>query len=301
MKRRHFIQRLGLAASLPWLGRVALAAADAPQKTNAGSHKILTCNIRVDLPADGQAGNGWADRQELCAKVMRGQRADLICLQECQAVHLKHLKSRLPQFDSFALANPGAVFHPSNAILFSRARYEMISAGGFWLSEKPHVAGSKSWDSAHSRFVNWVHLKERHSGKEFRAWNTHLDNISQAAREKKAELIVQASAALPKAFPQLLTGDFNANADSPAVKLVTAGGWTDTYTAVHGPEEPGFTYHGFLGPRYAENNPKGKPKDKIDWVWYRGEVKALAAEVIRDGRNGRYPSDHYFVSAVVAL
>ena len=30
-------------------------------------------------------------------------------------------------------------------------------------------------------------------------------------------------------------------------------------------------------------------------------MKALAADVIRDSRNGRYPSDHYFVSAVVAL
>jgi hypothetical protein len=28
-------------------------------------------------------------------------------------------------------------------------------------------------------------------------------------------------------------------------------------------------------------------------------VKTLAAEIIRDGKNGRYPSDHYFLSATV--
>ncbi len=262
---------------------------------------MLSCNIRVDVPADGRSGNGWADRKELCVEVMRAQKADLICLQECQHVHLKHLKIRLPEFDSFALSNPDGAAHPLNAILFSRARYELVSAGGFWLSETPHVAGSKSWDSAQARFVNWVHLKERSSEKEFRLWNTHLDHIGQVAREKQAELIVQASAALPNAFPQLLTGDFNASAANPAIQLVAAAGWTDTYAAVHGPEDPGTTFHGFLGPKYAEGDPKGKLKGKIDFIWCRGPVKVLAAEVIRDGRNGRYPSDHYFVSANVEL
>ncbi len=149
--------------------------------------------------------------------------------------------------------------------------------------------------------MNWVQLKERGSGREFRLWNTHLDHIGQVAREKGAELIVQASAALPKAFPQLLTGDFNAHAANPAIKRVAAGGWTDTYSAVHGPADPGFTAHGFLGPRHAEKLPNGKRGARIDWIWCRGAVKPLAAEVIREGRNGRYPSDHYFVSAEVNL
>jgi endonuclease/exonuclease/phosphatase family metal-dependent hydrolase len=301
MKRRHFLTRLSLAASLPWFGRAALAAAEAAPQPDSGSHKILTCNVRVDAAADGKTGNGWADRRDLCAEVMRGQRADVICLQECQEVHFKYLKSRLPEFETFAQCKPDAHGNPLNAILFSRARYELVSAGGFWLSEKPHVAGSKSWDSAEARFVNWVQLRERGAGKEFRVWNTHLDHIGQVAREKGAELIVQAGAALPSGFPQLLTGDFNANAAHPAIKLVAAGGWTDTYSAVHGPEDPGYTFHGFLGPNYGEQKFKGKPGTRIDWIWCRGPVKVLGAEVIREGRNGRYPSDHYFMSAVVGL
>ena len=301
MKRRHFLKHLGLAASLPWLARGALAASDAPQKPTAAAHKILSCNIRVDLPEDGKAGNGWADRKALCAEVMRAQKADLICLQECQDVHLQDLKRRLPEFDSFALANPEAVFHPANAILFSRARYELISAGGFWLSEAPHVAGSKSWDSGRSRFANWVHLNERNSGKQFRVWNTHLDHIGHEAREKGASLIVQACAAFPKDFAQLLTGDMNAGVTHPAIKNFKAGGWLDTYTAVNGPEDPGFTFHGFKGAQSAGKTTTGEVRTKIDWVFCRGAVKPLAAAIVRDGRNDRYPSDHYFVSAEVKL
>jgi endonuclease/exonuclease/phosphatase family metal-dependent hydrolase len=301
MKRRRFLKHVGLAAALPWLGRSAFAAPAAPAQANPTSHKILSCNIRADTPTDAQTGDGWADRKELCADVMRAQRADVICLQECQQVHLKHLKLRLPEFDTFALSNPGPTAHPVNTVLFSRARYEMLSAGGFWLSEKPHVAGSKSWDAAYSRLVNWVQLRERASGKELRVWNTHLDHLGQVAREKQAEMIVQASAVFPPALPQLLTGDFNCDASNPAVKRVAAAGWADTYAAVHGAEDPGFTYHEFLGSRFGEQTPKEQLPGKIDYIWCRGPLKVLAAEVIRDSRNGHYPSDHYFLSAAVAL
>lgn len=301
MQRRHFLKHLGLAASLPWLGPAAWAAADPSWKPNAATHKILTCNVRVDAPADGRVGNGWADRKDLCADVIRAQQPDLIGLQECQHVHFQQLKARLPEFDTFALSKPDAQAYPLNAIFFSRARYELVSAGGFWLSEQPHVAGSKSWDSAESRFVNWVHVRERTSGKDFRFWNTHLDHIGQVAREKAAELIVQAAAAFPADFPQLLSGDLNAAATNPAIKRLAAGGWTDTYAAVRGPEDPGFTGHAFLGAQFAEQKLKGKPGARIDWIWCRGAFKPLAAEVIRDSRNGRYPSDHYFVSAEVNL
>ena len=51
MKRRAFIKQLGLAAALPWLGRAALAAANAPQKTNSSPHKILTCKMLGVEPA----------------------------------------------------------------------------------------------------------------------------------------------------------------------------------------------------------------------------------------------------------
>ena len=47
-----------------------------------------------------------------------------------------------------------------------------------------------------------------------------------------------------------------------------AGGWTDTYAAVHGPEDPGFTCHGFLGRDFGEKDPKDKApgQDRLDLV-----------------------------------
>jgi endonuclease/exonuclease/phosphatase family metal-dependent hydrolase len=292
MQRRTFIKRLGVAASLPWLECLALAADSNAAKASPGLHKILSCNIRVDVPADSQTGDGWSQRKELCAQVIHSQKADLIGLQECQEVHIKDLKARMPEYESYALANPEVVFHPANAILFLRARYDLISAGGFWLSETPHVAGSKSWDSARSRLVNWIELKDKAAGKVFRFWNAHLDHIGQQAREKGAAMIVQASQPFSGEFPQVWTMDANASADNDAIRTVKKGGWLDTYAALHGDEDPGFTFHGFKGPK------KGQGK-KIDWIFCKGAVKPVASAIIREGRNDHYPSDHYFVSAEV--
>lgn len=263
--------------------------------------RILCCNVRRNMPEDEAAGNGWDERKELCAEVIGTQRADVICLQECTSDPYRDLLSRLPGFDSFGLANPDMTLNPANAILYLSNRFEMVSAGGFWLSETPHMAGSKSWDSARPRFVNWVQLKDEESGLEFRVWNGHLDHIGQVAREEQAQLIVEASQALPQDLPQLFAADCNADAANPAIERLKTGGWLDTYEAVHGPGDPGFTFHAFLGPRCAEERPKDKIKGKIDWIFCRGPVKPLAAEIIRDGRDGRYPSDHYFVSAEVTL
>lgn len=300
MKRRSFLKRLGLAASLTGLARPALTANAAPAKAGANAHKILSCNVRVDMPQDNEAGDGWQHRRELCTDVIQAQQADLIGLQEAQAMHLEDLKRRMPEYDSHALSYSLTRFYPANAILFRRVRYELISAGGFWLSETPHVAVSKSWDSANPRFVNWVDLKDRQSGKEFRYWNTHLDHVGHEARAKGAALIVQACEPFRKDLPQLLTGDMNADINHAAIKNLLAGGWRDTYRAVHGPDEPGFTFHGFKGPKYVPRTGDGTGR-QIDWVFCRGVVKPLAAEIIRDGRNDRYPSDHYFVSATVAI
>jgi endonuclease/exonuclease/phosphatase family metal-dependent hydrolase len=294
MKRRNFLKQLGLATTLPLLSRATFAtAADVPAKTGT-SHKILSCNVRVDMPGDAKTGDSWAERKALCGDIIKAQKADLIGLQEGQQAHLSYLKSRMPEYDSYALSHAVDYFHPVDAILFLRERYELISAGGFWLSETPHLAASKSWDSALPRLANWVHLKERSSGKEFRYWNTHLDHKGQNAREKGATMIVQASAALPKTFPQILTGDMNASIENPAIKNFKEGGWIDTYAAANGSKDPGSSFHGFKGEKSGHGA-------KIDWIFCRGTVEPIVSTIIRDGRNNHYPSDHYFVLAEVAI
>jgi endonuclease/exonuclease/phosphatase family metal-dependent hydrolase len=133
------------------------------------------------------------------------------------------------------------------------------------------------------------------TGKEFRVINTHLDHKSQLAREQQAQLVNEDAAAYPADYPQVLAGDMNSDPGNQAIEIFNQGGWKDTYEAVHGVRDPGFTFHEFLGPGYASSI------GKIDWVFIRGRLKAAGAEVIRDCPEGQWPSDHYFILAELEL
>jgi len=296
MKRRAFIRNLAVATTLPLLGAPMRAGA-AETASPPGKLRVLSCNVRVDLAPDTRTGNGWAHRRELCGDVIASRKADLIGFQEVHPAHLSYLSERLKEFEVFALYNPGKTPLPSNAIFFRRDKFKLVSSGGFWLSETPHVAGSKSWGTANCRFANWVELTERNTGKPLRFWNTHLDHVSQAARENAARLLVEAGSPFPENLAQILTGDMNAASNNIAIQKLKESGWKDTYEAVHGPKDPGFTAHGFLGVNAPAKRPDGSEKSRIDWIFTRGPLKATGAEVIRDAKEGRYPSDHFFMLA----
>lgn len=291
--------------ALAWAACALLAAptsaAEATDEASAATIKILSCNVRVPLAEDEKSGDGWEARRQLCGDVIVNQHADVVCLQEARGHQVDELKRRLPAFDAVGMSLPVREIVQNNAIMYSRDRFELISSGGFWFSEQPHVAGSKGWNTASPRHANWARLRLRNgagAGEEFVVWNTHFDHKGQQAREQQARMMVEASAAFdPIGVPQILTGDMNAKLANRAIVTLKEGGWVDTYAALHGPADPGFTFHGFQGER---RQAKGGGA-KIDWIFTRGEVKPLAAEIIRDGRDGRYPSDHYFLSATLEL
>lgn len=253
--------------------------------------KVLTCNLRGFGEGDGR--NAWTHRKDLCIEVIRSEAPDIISFQELE--QSTDISTAFPDYGYYAMADEPAGRRLMNAIFYRRDRYVRISAGGYWLSETPHVAGSKSWDSACVRLANWIRLEDRATGKEFRVVNTHLDHIGQVAREQQAKLIVADASAYPEDYAQVLTGDMNCDSRNRAIDEFKAGAWSDTYGAVHGNEDPGHTFHEFLGPEYRSTI------GKMDWIFVRGGIKAVAAAVVTEARDGKFPSDHYFVSAVLNL
>ncbi len=256
--------------------------------------KIMTCNIRTSLARrDGE--NAWLCRKSRLAAVLREQNADIVCFQEMTADQFGYLSSSFPEYNAFAMTDEPCGTRPQNCIFYRQAAYVQVAAGGYWLSETPHLAGTKSWNSACIRFANWVRLFDRRAGTEFRVVNTHLDCDSQLAREKQAEIIVADAGAYPRAYPQLLTGDMNCDFRNAAIGNLKRGGWVDTYAAVHQAEYAGHTRHDYLGATCRSE------VGKIDWIFMRGKISATSAAVITTAVDGKYPSDHYFVSATCAV
>jgi endonuclease/exonuclease/phosphatase family metal-dependent hydrolase len=256
--------------------------------------RILSCNIRYSgATTDGD--NHWSFRKQICLDVIRSRQADVICCQEVKADQFAFLAAGLPEYASFGITDRPQSLDPANAMFYRRDACRLVAAGGYWLSDTPHVPGSKSWQSAVVRLCNWLRLVELSSGKELRVVNTHLDHISQLARANQARLINEDAAAYEAGYPQVLAGDMNADYANPAVQSYLAAGWQDTYSPMHPGAPWPATFHAFMGPDCD------RTEGKIDWIMVRGAVHVLGAEVITDVVNGRYPSDHYFLSADVAL
>ena len=282
-------------------------AAGAKKKTKS-FHRVLSCNIRVALPRDEEKGLGWGVRKKVCASIIKKQNPDIICMQEVLKVQGEDMRTFFPDFFSFGFEGPdmdkfSEGYHgiAKNVILFSKARYELVACGCFWLSETPVIAGSMSWGTARARHANWVRLRDRRSAKEFRLINIHLDHISKEAREAQIAFVMKEAAQYQAEFPQLLAGDFNTGVSSEVLSIVEENGWQDTYSATLEKGDPGFTYHGFKGSEYQLKKPSANKDRRIDFIMSRGEVKALDNRIIRDSQNGHFPSDHYFIAADIEL
>lgn len=308
MKRRDFFKGAATASvGLILFPRDAMSVN--VNKTNeCCTHKIMTCNIRVALPQDEEKGLGWNARKKLTAKVINQQNPDIICLQEVIKVQMDDMRNYFSEFASFGFEGPemdpfpvGYHLIAKNPIMFSKEKYELLTGGTYWLSETPLIGGSKSWGTARARNVSWVRLKEKQSGKEFRIINTHLDHISQEAREAQIKMILNEGDQYLDDFPQLLAGDFNTGTNNKVLKMTEEKGWKDTYTAIHGSVDPGFTYHGFKGAKYNGKTQGNQKNSRIDFILSRGLIETKGAKIIKDSDGDFYPSDHYFVSTEVEL
>jgi endonuclease/exonuclease/phosphatase family metal-dependent hydrolase len=295
--RRSFLKGISAAALVPVLPAFSKAT-ETPSKT--GNHRILSCNIRVALDEDETKGVGWSARKDICLKIIKDRKPDIISLQEVLKVQADDLRNFFPSYQMIGFDGPEMDPHPTgyfgiakNPIMFSKDRYELLTAGNYWLSETPLVAGSKSWDTARARHANWVRIKDKKTGKELRIVNLHLDHISAEAKIQQAKMVVDESAQYQADYTQLLTGDFNTRYDSNVLTSVRTGGWKESYETIHGEKEAGFTGHEFEGDHYT----KGPSKGRIDYIWYRGNVKPADAAIIKDAINGKYPSDHFFMQA----
>jgi len=296
--RRNFLKGLSAAALLPVLPAFSSETDRSNYKT--GSHRILSCNIRVALDEDEAKGLGWSARKDICLKIIKDKKPDIISLQEVLKVQADDLRKYFPSYQMIGFEGPEMDGHETgyygiakNPILFSKDRYELLTAGTYWLSETPLVAGSKSWDTARARHANWIRIKDKKTGKQLRVVNLHLDHISGEAKIQQAKMVVDESAQYQADFIQLLTGDFNTRYDSKVFASVRAGGWKESYETIHGEKEAGFTGHEFQGANYE----KGPSKGRIDYIWYKGTVKPVDALIIKDAINGKYPSDHFFMQA----
>ncbi len=272
-----------------------------------GLHRVASCNIRVALPQDEEGGNGWSARKYVCERVMKRCKADIYCLQEVTVGQYEDMCRMFPGYFVFGYPGPETDALPDreyhgiakNLVMFSKRRYEMTGAGVYWLSDTPLVGGSSSWGTARPRHVNWVRLRDRRSGREFRVLSLHLDHISHEARLAQVRAVEEETSQYPAGVPQVLAGDFNSRPSNPVAGVLVGAGWVDAFVAANGEDAEHMSFHRFEGDAYKPK--KGTP-GRIDYIFLKGTgIRVVSSAFVKDCVGGKYPSDHYFLTADIVI
>jgi len=256
---------------------------------------VMTFNVRYATANDGD--NRWANRKAMLFDVIRDANADLIGLQEALDAQLGEIVAASPAYGVVGVGrDDGKTRGEYAAILYRRDRFHVSDAGTFWFSDTPAVPASKSWGNNITRICSWARFVDR-GGRAFWHYNLHLDHESQPSRERSTVLLAERIAARRQLDePVVVTGDFNVGEDNPAILTLLAprpSGQAplliDTFRARYPTEKTVGTFNGFVST--AIDGPK------IDYILVLPGTEVLDAAIVRTSREGRFPSDHFPVTA----
>jgi len=294
------------ALSFTWLLLLVLLPEAA--RPNDPELRVMSFNIRYSHGGldEAKTENNWTDakfpRRERATRVIRDYKPDVLGVQEARDLQIVDLREALPGYEFYGLGrDDGKKGGEYAGIFYRKDRFDRVKEGSFWLSDTPEKPGTTFYKApnAVSRMASWVHLRDKPSGQVFVVLNTHWDHISGSARRKSAKLIREQLAALSEQLPTIVMGDLNAPEESPAISTLVgatdaAGGqFVDSYRKLNPKRTPNeSTFNSWAGTLTGS---------RIDFILHSEQFTPTAAEIVRTSYDGRWPSDHYPVTATLRL
>lgn len=269
--------------------------------------KVMSFNIRYDDGEPSGGANVWVStagehRRGRALAVVSEYRPDILGVQEALHNQIIDLQHALPGYGFAGVGrDDGKMRGEYSAVFFRSDRFTKNSEGTFWLSETPEVPGSKYPETCCARIASWVVLEDTQTAgnPRYLVLNTHWEHnlTGQPAREYSAGMIRGRIASLSGGRPLIVMGDLNADEENVAVTSLlgsrdaTEPPLMDSYRAVFPTRDPNErTFHAFDG---------GIDGSRIDYILFSDGFTAEDAAIIHTDFDGRFPSDHYPVTAVL--
>lgn len=238
-------------------------------------------------------GTSSGKRIGLFVQQIRALAPDSLGVQEINSDWAAQLTEALPAYAYYGVPRGGDKNEKTSemsGVFYLKDKYELLDSGTFWLTETPETE-SRYPDAGCNRVCSYVVLKNKQTGFTYAHFNTHLDHVSEGARELGGQLIAERAAALRDAygesFPVVVTGDFNEYRDGAACRALEAVGFTNAQPAEQDTQP---TYH-----NWGEQT-EGQA---IDFVFCSAGFTPVSHMVYAVRVDGTFVSDHYAVGATL--
>lgn len=272
--------------------------------------KVMCFNIKYDnlsgMPSLTDA-NAWiyafgTDRKERVINMITSESEsfgssgpDILGPQEVTSNQKNDLQNAMPGYGFYGVIGDADIEYCG--IFYRTSRFTLLDSGTFWLSETPDVAGSIYPGAAYARIASWVILEDSENQQSYFVMNTHWDHVSKEANYFAAQLIRDKIDELANGLPVIIMGDLNTQeSENPYFRLIgnedPAGlQLTDTYRYVYPrKKDDEVTCHGWKGGTYG---------NRIDFIFHSNEFYSGRAMIEHNRVLGKYPSDHYPVTATI--
>lgn len=255
---------------------------------------VMSYNIRCGH-CDDNNSNNWESRKEMVLSLIQKHNPDILGLQEIIPLQLAYLKTNLPDYHYFGTGRNADGADEGCYIFYKRNVLSIDSthSGTKWYSSTPDIPGSNDMGDLYRRIVTFARFKTIKTNQYFYHFNTHLtyiDSIQVRYIDFLSDIIKNRS----KQEPFILTGDFNADESSPAIKAFKKNfkskKLVDTYREIDSKSVIS-TFNAFNG------TTDGK---KIDYIFVVADkFKTIQASCDSTNLNGKYPSDHNAMNAII--
>jgi len=266
----------------------------------------MSFNIRYGNARDGR--NSWKYRNSQVLSVLREQNADIIGLQEALRFQLNEISSAMDDYAEIGSGrDDGDTLGEYSPILYKKERFTAIKSGTFWFSDTPLVPGSKHWGNKYPRIFTFVKLTDKITGKKILVYNVHLDHANSYSRWRSISLLHTHIGENKCAKTSIvILGDFNSGENSAIIKYMTGRvnflnskdsanknplPLKDSFRSVH-PRGFDGTFHMFWGKNFGP---------RLDYIFVSNDAQIKEASIIRSNVKGRYPSDHFPITAVIVF
>jgi endonuclease/exonuclease/phosphatase family metal-dependent hydrolase len=246
--------------------------------------KIMTYNIRLDNPSDGE--NWWPNRKDYFTSQIQFYSPDIFGVQEATPNQVIDIATALPDYNKFGIGREEGGTGEACTIYYKKDRFEVQHISTFWLSETPNVV-SKGWDAACNRVSTSALFKDLKTKKSFWVFNVHLDHIGNEARIKGVQLVLAKIKEFnTKNLPVFLMGDFNSEPGTPQIQEIRKIMDDTRDVSKEKPFGPSGTFNDF-----RHDLPVTLLIDYI-FISKNSGFTVQKHAVLSDSKDLKYPSDH---------